>query len=225
MLKFILTGIVGVILGSVTTAYWINSNNENEAANNNQHDNSHINVKDHVETTHSEQEDENKKGADLITLQSATTPVAKSETENKNSRTTQDCDYLLNQMTQSYFARDQLLSDIQNLKNGREYDDKLHNIFQNEVVDTEWASATEEKILDMARNSEPLQTITISSVACKSTICEVKIPSADPNTRNEAMNALAQSPLTQTLGFRNTSIKTKLETEAGEMTVYIINEK
>jgi hypothetical protein len=108
--------------------------------------------------------------------------------------------------------------------NSSEYDAKLLAEFSSEEINPVWASTTEKKFSDFLVKSDEARNIIPSSIRCRSSSCELKIPVSTTDDRNKAMTVLTNPDLLRTLGFESYTTKSAVEVVAGEMTIYIKNQ-
>jgi hypothetical protein len=136
--------------------------------------------------------------------------------------TTPNCDAQLAGLMNFYNEKDRTLADLNSIKDPAQYDAKLSAEFLAEPRDEKWSHVTEAKIQHELSSRDEMRDFVLSNVQCRAATCELKIPAADMDAKNKIMTSLSSPGALAGMGFGNQySLKTALQSKAGEMIVYI----
>lgn len=135
---------------------------------------------------------------------------------------TANCDAQIKGLMNFYAEKDRTLAELSSIKDPAQYDAKLNAEFMAEPRDEKWSGATETKIERALSTRDEMRDFVLSSIQCRSATCELKIPAANLDTKNKIMTALSSPGALSSMGFgEQYSMKSALESAAGEMIVYI----
>lgn len=136
---------------------------------------------------------------------------------------TNTCDARIQYLMAFFAEKDKLIAEAKDIKSTSSYDEKLHNDFNSEDKDEKWSSTIESKFLKIFSANESSRDFVVSSISCRSSTCEVKVPVANIEAKNRIMEIVSNPAVAKGLGFDNSSVKSSLQILGGEMTLYISN--
>ena len=93
--------------------------------------------------------------------------------------------------------------------------------FQNEQVNYQWASSTENNILELFENESDLNTLTPLNVTCKSVNCQIILPVTDQSEVNSLSDSFLKIATVSELGMENPSVSFIADESAGRLVFYV----
>lgn len=219
-MKFFLAVFIGILIGGTTTFLFTNpiaSENTSQAFSSELPEK---NIDPTSELTQLREENNQLK----IKLKSQSSEILHqqySSQANACPSTPNNCDAQINKLMAFYAEKDKALAEIKDIKSAAQYDAKLHSDFNAENKNEIWSSTTENKILTELNKNDATRDIIVSTIDCRSSTCEIKIPAADIASKNKIMETLSDPNVVRKLGFVNSTIKSGLQLSGGEMTLYI----
>lgn len=138
------------------------------------------------------------------------------------SPSTANCDAQIKGLMSFYAEKDRTLAELTSIKDPAQYDAKLNAEFMAEPRDEKWSHATETKIEHELSSRDEMRDFVLSDVQCRAATCSLKIPASDLEAKNKIMAALSTPGALSGMGFGDQySMKSALESAAGEMVIYI----
>ena len=111
------------------------------------------------------------------------------------------CEAKIKDLVDFYAQKDAFLAEIKDMGNSTLYDAKLHADFDGEELNQDWSVATEKSISMQLERNDAARNIIPSSIRCRSSSCELKIPVANTEARNKAMEILSNPDFAHSVGF------------------------